>query len=695
MASELKPDKISATDSDPKAKPADVIKEARDRLQAAWDADKDNRQEAATDLRFLAGDQWPDVVRRQREAKGRPMLTINRLPQFLRQVTNPIREADLAIKTAPVDGQSDPKIAKIFDGLIKQIEYQSSAKAVYAQAAEHQCACGIGWFQIVQRYVDDSVFDQELAIVGIQSPLSVYDDPAAVLPDRSDSMWRHITEMVPTATFKAKWPKAKHEGLDKPSDGAESALFWSDRDGVRVSHYWRKVPVTKRLGLTQGGETVDVTKMDDLMKRMMGVVKERDCEAYKIEMFVVSGSEVLEGPYEWAGKYFPHIPVIGSEIPVENGVYRYGTIRFARDPQQLYNYSRTAAAESIAMAAKSPYIGTAKQIAKFQEMWNTANTENRPYLLYEPDPLHPGPPKREPPADVPMAHINEAQTAAEDMKGTTGIYDASLGGKSNETSGVAINQRQVQGDTANYHYADNLQRSLEYCGRVLIDLIPKVYDNERVIRILGDDEAEEFVPINRVVMGQDGVPVVMNDLSTGRFDIRVTIGRSAATKRLETAQFMSEFVKQLDPNQRLAVMDLVAQNIDAPGAEEIAKRLRNMVPQGLLVDPDDPQAPQPPDPTQDPAFQMEAAAAQADTEKKLADARKSNAQAEGQEIENALATNQAARGLHPTQQDPLQEKRFDAAQGERDAQRSERHRYEDRQWSVEDQDRQAAQQQPV
>jgi hypothetical protein len=670
-----------------KSEAAAIVKEARERLEASWQADKDNRQEAATDLKFLAGDQWPEHVRKEREAEGRPILTINALPQFLRQVTNPIREADLSIKTAPVDGNSDPKVAKIYDGLLKQIQYQSSAKAVYAQAAEHQSACGIGWWQIVTQYVDDTVFDQEIRIEAIQSPLSVYDDPAAVKPDRSDSMWRLITQMIPVKSFEAKYPKAAKAAVDKPSDGAESTLFWSDNDMVRVAHYWRKVPEKKTLGMLQTGETIDVTGMSKVVKTAMGVVKERECESYRVEMHVVSGQEVLEGPYEWPGKFLPQIPVIGSEIPVEKGVYRYGVIRFARDPQQLYNFNRTGAAESMALAPKAPFVATADQIKGREQDWYTANVKNRSVLVYNADAKAPGPPQRVPAPEPPVAYVQEALAAAEDMKRTTGIYDASLGSKSNEQSGIAINQRQIQGDTANYHYGDNLQRSLEHCGRVLIDLIPKVYDNERVIRILGEDDQEDFVPINQVVMGQDGMPVMVNDLSVGRFDIRVRIGRSADSKRLETADALFNFAKAF-PDAAPLIADLVAKNSDWPGADEIAKRLRNMIPPQALVDPDDPNAPPAPDPTQDPGFQLEAAEKQAKTEQSLAAARKSNADAEGKEIENALTVQQANQGLHPTQQDPLQEKQFDAEVGEREAQRSERHRYEDRQWSVEDQRRQ-------
>jgi hypothetical protein len=635
-----------------KKEAADLIKEARERLQASWEADKKNREEAALDLKFLAGDQWSDNVKRERQNEGRLMLTINRLPQFLRQVTNPIREADLSIKTAPVDSNSDPKTAKVFDGLLKQIEYQSSARAVYATCCEHQTGCGIGWARVCSDYVSDSTFEQELRIKAIPNPLAVYDDPGAVEPDRCDSNWRFITQMIPKADFAERWPKAAPEGVDHPSDGLEG-LSWYDDDKIRVAEYWKKVPVEKTLVQLEDGQTVEADKLKQLEAQMgikIPVARYRTVETHEIKQYLISGSEVLEGPFDWPGKYLPQVPFIGSEVPVESGTYRYSLIRFARDPQALYNYARTAAGESIALSPKAPYLVTARQVGKYQDQWATVNTKNRPYVLYEPDERAPGPPKREHPPEPPVALMNEALTAAEDMKGTTGIYDASLGGKSNETSGIAINQRQVQGDTATYHYQDNAQRSLEHLGRILIDVIPKIYDTERIIRILGEDDAEEFVEINKTI-GMDpmsGQPIMLHDLSAARFDVRVRIGRSADSKRLETASAMLDFLKAF-PEAAPFVGDLVAKNLDFPGAEQIAKRLRNMVPPQALADPDDPNAPQPPDPMSDPAMQAQMAELTAKVEKLMAEARKTTAEAEEQEFENALNMGAAQAGVHPMQ----------------------------------------------
>jgi hypothetical protein len=644
-----------------KKEAGDLIKEARERLQLAWEKDKRNRQEAALDLRFIAGDQWPDAVKSARERDGRPMLTINRLPQFLHQVTNPIREADLSIKTAPVDSNSDPQLAKVYDGLLKQIQYQSSMRTVIATAAEHQVGCGIGWVRICSDYAHDETFDQELRLKAIPNPLAVYDDPGAVEPDRCDSNWRFITQTMPKADFEAKYPKAALTDVDRPSDG-EGGIYWFTDDEVRIAEYWKRVPIKKTMALLEDGSTIDLS--DENMQRAMqlnpqaaaqveaATVRTRVVDCYRVEQYLISGADVLEGPTEVPGKYLPQVPFIGMEVPVESGTYRMSLIRPVRDPQALYNYYRTASAESIALAPKAPFIATAKMLERFQDQWATANVKNRPFLLYDVDEMAPGArPERQMPPETPASLVNEALAAAEDMKGTTGIFDATMGARSNETSGVAIDRRQIQGDTANYHFGDNVQRSLEHIGRILVDQIPFIYDTERIIRILGDgDDKEEFVPINKVTAmdPMTGQPIVVNDLSQAKFDIRVRIARSADSKRLETAQFMGEFVNALPPEARMLVMDIWAKNLDSPGAEEIAKRLRNMVPPQALIDPDDPST-QPPDPMQDPANQMLAASEQAKTEKDMQTARKTTAEADKIEFENQMAQGAAQAGVHPMQ----------------------------------------------
>lgn len=635
-----------------------LIKEARDRLQQAWDKDKRNRQEMAIDMKFLAGDQWPDAAKTERTADNRPMLTINRMPQFVRQVVNPIREADLSIKVAPADGSSDPKLADVYNGIIRQIQYQSSASAVYAKCAEDQCGYSIGWAEVCTEYVHDETFDQELRIKAIQNPLSVYDDPGAIEPDRCDSNWRFITSLMPRPDFKAKYPKASIRDVDKPSDGLEG-IYWADDDHVRVAAYWVKEPYEKTIAMLQNGQTVDMEKIEEaepFFRKMLEaqITRKREVDCYKVKQYVISGSEVLEGPFEWAGEYFPQVPFLGSEVPTENGIYRYGIIRMLRDPQVLYNYARTNAAETMGRSAKAPFLLTPNQIKGYAEQWNTANLKNRPYLLFNADKDNPGPPHRDAPPDIPSAFVEEANIASEEMKATVGIYDASLGNKSNEQSGVAIRSRQIQGDVATYHYGDNFQRGLEYLGRVLVDLIPKIYDNERVMRIMGDDDEEEFVPINKTIGINPATqqPIIMNDLSAARFDVRVRIARSADSKRMEAANGMLDFAK-IDPQVMPLIGDLIVKNSDWPGADEIAKRLRNMVPPQALVDPSDPstQPPGPPDPMQNPVVASEV--------------ERNKAQAELYHMQAFAAW--AAAGAQPEAQQPMAPFEAEQAQADKDA----------------------------
>lgn len=600
-----------------------VVAEVRERLTQAFVFDRQNREDAISDLKFLAGDQWPEYARAARV--NRPMLTINKLPQFLHQVTNDIRQSAPSLKVTPVDGKSDPAMAKVFDGIISDIQYRSSARHTYATAAYHAAACGIGHFRVITRYVDDATFDQDISIEMIPYPLAVYWDPAAVKPDRSDAMWCVVVDLVPRETFKVKFPDAKQTSVGElRANNFQSGLFWQNNDYILVGEYWCKHPSKRTLSAFENGETYDTTDMDVLQLHQLQqthgkITARRQAQGYRVEQSLVTGAEVLSGPNAWPGKHIPIVPVIGTEVPLERSTVRKGVIRDARDAQQLYNFNRSAAAESIALAPKSPYLVTDKMIANHRGDWNTANTQNRPYLRYTPDPAAAGArPERIAPPAPPSALWEEAQIATDDLKATTGIYDASLGAKSNETSGIAIKRREQQGDTANYHYQDNLIRSLEHTGRILIDLIPKVYDNDRVVRLLAEDGSEQFVPVNHVLYTQMGEPVMVNDLSVGRFDIRVTIGPSYTTKRLEAAAAITELMQALPPEFGAALADIAVRNMDIPDAEEAAQRIRNLLPSQALQDPNQP----PPNPMDDPMARAELAGKFATAHKTMADANK-------------------------------------------------------------------------
>ncbi len=557
----------------------DIVQEAQERLEAAWIQDRENREDGFMDLKFLAGDQWPNEIRLQREAQNRPCLTINRLPQFVNQVANTVRVNPPAIKAIPAGGEATAELAEVYSGLLRQIQYRSNATNVFANAVYYAVACGIGHFRIVTDYADEDGFDQEIRIKRIQHPLSVFWAPGSVEPSRSDAEYCLVSEIIGRKEFQKRFPGAAMSDFMAPSDlNAESGLFWANRDGVRVCEYWVKRPHERKIVRLAGGVTLDITEVDPAELRDLEIVAERKVKSHKVEHYLLSGEEVLEGPNLWAGRYIPIFPVIGSETSLETKVIRSGLIRFSRDSQQLYNFWRSAAAEAIALAPRAPFVATPSMIAKFKGQWDTQNTVSRPYLLYEPDPEVPGGrPMREPPPDIPSALVNESAMAADEMKATTGIYDASLGAQSNEISGVAIRARESQGGVSALHYQDNLMATLNHLGTVLIDLIPKIYDSERTVRVMREDETHLPVRINVPVMGVNGKPMLLNDLKQGTYDVRVKIGPSYATRRAEAADAMLQFIQAV-PQAASVAGDLVARNMDWPGADEIADRLKRMLP---------------------------------------------------------------------------------------------------------------------
>jgi len=549
----------------------DILAEARRRFETACDADSENREEALDDLKFANGEQWPDYIRQARSEAQRPCLTINRLPAFIDQIVGDQRQNKPSIKVKPHDSFSDPEIADLLEGLIRNIEANSDANIVYMTAFESSVTCGRGFFRIVTEYVDDNSFDQEIRLERISNPFCVYWDPAAKDVNLKDAEWMFVTDLMSREQFRREFPEADMSDFESHTGDYGD---WITDDTIRVAEYWRRRKVGKRtIYLLENGEVTDDPREGER------VVREREVDDYAVEWMIMTGTEILEGPHPWPGRYIPIVPVWGKELNIEGKRILRGIIRYAKDPQRMYNYWRTAATEMVALAPRAPYIVTPAQIKGFELLWNNIGRSPRPYLLYNPDERAPHPPKRETPAAIPTGLANEAEFAAKEMMDTTGIYEAMLGEKSNERSGEAIKQRRLGGDRANYAYSDNLARALVHAGRIMLDLIPHIYDGERVIRILGVDGTEKFVTINSETDLATGEKLekVINMDEIGRYDVTVSVGPSYTTKRMEAAEAMMEFMR-VYPEAAPVIADLVAKNFDWPGADDIAERLKAMLP---------------------------------------------------------------------------------------------------------------------
>lgn len=559
------------------------LAKARERFKLAQEAEARIREEALADLEFRAGRQWPDDVRSQRTLDKRPCLTINRLPSIIKQVTNEQRQNRPAIKVSPVDDHADPETAEVIQGIVRHIEVNSNADQAYDKAHEDAVTMGFGYFRVVTEYLDPRSFDQEIVIKRIRNPFTVYFDPACQEPDYSDARFAFIVEEVSKDEYKELYPRSEMAGLTDFASVGDRAAGWLTGSSVRVAEYFYVEKQPRTLAVLADGSVVFLEEVPEGAQ----VVAKRETQVPTVHWCKINGIEKLEET-AWPGQWIPIVPVLGDELDINGERQLIGMVRDAKDPQRMYNYWATAETEMIALAPRAPFIGAEGQFEGHEVAWKQANVRNFAYVEYKPTSVagHPIPPPQRQVFEPPIQAISMARMqSAEDLKATTGIYDASLGARSNETSGVAIQARQREGDVANFHFTDNLSRAIRHCGRILIDLIPKVYDTPRVVRIIGADEQQKTVQVNQPFM--EGGVNKLYDLSVGRYDVTVSAGPSFMTKRQESVASMMELTKTYPQLAQIAG-DLLVKNMDWPGADQIAERLKKLLPPELQDDEEKP-----------------------------------------------------------------------------------------------------------
>jgi len=628
----------------------DLLYEIRQRFKEAYDAADAEYTAAIEDLEFFNGEQWPRDLQSERDADGRPTLTINKLPTFTDQVVGDLRQNKPAISVKPVDSKADPKTAEILSGLIRNIEVQSDADVAYDTAVESSVICGFGAFRITTEYADDDIFDLDIHIRRIKNPFTVYWDPAANNFDRSDARFCFVTEQMPRDEFDRLYPDASTSWTE---GGHDQDLNWGDDKSVRVVEYFKKeakkrtVYLVEKLDPFTGQSQQFVSEMDPAKAPLdptWKVLKKREIEDFTIKWYKATFGEILERT-DWPGDLIPIISVYGKETNIESTSKYRGMVRHAKDSQRLYNYSRSTGAEMISLAPKSPFLVTAKQIGNYMHIWDKAHKKNFPYLPYDVDPLNPQAiPHRSEPVVVNTGVNNEIMIADQELHDTTGLQLASLGKKSNEKSGRAILARQREGDVASFAFYDNLGRAMKYAGRVLINLIPKVYDTARIVRVINPDGTNQRVAVNVPFQNEQGMQQVF-DLTVGKYDVEVSIGPSYTTQREETAENMLRFIQAV-PQAGMLLADLFAKSLDWPGADKIEERLRLLLPPQIQATLPGAAPPQPPAP--DPMQMMALQKAQFDMQKVQVETK-------GKELENAERFQRIQRiraGLPPEPKPP-------------------------------------------
>jgi hypothetical protein len=578
----------------------DILAQARKRFDLASQADSDIHTLALEDLKFAAGEQWPEDVKGARELDSRPCLTINRLPQAIHQITNDQRQNRPSIKVSPVDDKADIQTAKILQGLVRHIEYASDADTAYDTAFDSAVRASFGYFRITTEYCDPYSFDLEARIERVADRFSVRLDPYFTNPDGSDANWGFIFENLSADDYKAKYPNSKLSKMEDWESVASTIPGWATKDSARVAEYFYREFEEKKIAQIfvadpQTGQPVkhvlDESEIPEGFPESQ-ILAKRSTLVPTIKWCKTNGIEILEETI-WPGKWIPIIPVLGEEQIIDGKRVLKGLVRDAKDPQRMYNYWASAETETIALAPRAPWIGAEGQFEGHEEEWATANTRNHAKLEYKPKTIGGvpvGPPQRNA-FEPPVQAISQARMlASDDLKATTGIYDAALGAQAREVSGVAIRNRANQSQTSNFHFFDNLSKSIRHGGRILVDIIPKIYDTERAVRILGEDGTEEIVRINQIFEHKG--KQVFYDLGAGKYDVTVNTGPSFETKRQEAAASMADLTKAYPQIMQVAG-DLLVKNLDWPGAQEIGERLKKTLPAGVADD-DKKQMPIPP-----------------------------------------------------------------------------------------------------
>jgi len=560
------------------------IQEAIEFLKFANDADTMNRQEALEDLKFGGGDQWPVELQNSRNHESRPVITVNKVDNYCRQVSNQQRQQRPRIKVHATNTHEDMVDAQTIQGIIRHIEVNSNADHAYDNAFEYAVRMGWGYMRVRTDYISEDSFDQEIYIDAVDNPFTVYFDPNSVLPDGSDADRCLITTMMRKDEFRKLYPDAQDGGTSFTQRGTgDSQSEWITKEDIRLAEYYYTVKEKAKLYLLSDG-TATFADDKDFFTRLAAygieVVDTRESYKKTIKYCKLTAVEVLE-ERDWAGKYIPIVPVYGRHIVIGDKRKKFGMIRYAKDPQRMYNFWQTSITEGVALAPKAKWLLAEGQDEGHENDWANANIKSFPLLRYKQTDIDgrpaPVPVRLQP--EPPQAGIMAAAAGVnDDIKSIMGIFDPAQLGQGN-ISGKAINGQQQQVDLTNFDYYDNLTRSISHIGKICLDLIPKIYDTERVMRIIGDDGKPELLTINQ----RDSVGRVLNDISVGQYDVVMETGPGYNSKRQEAVDNMLPLLSAA-PDLMKVAGDLVFRNMDWPGADIIADRLAAANPMAQIDD---------------------------------------------------------------------------------------------------------------
>jgi hypothetical protein len=554
-------------------KEKELLSRMIERYRLMYEADSENRENGMDNLRFatIPGEQWE--LNQKQERGDRPCYEFNKIRINGKKIINEIRANRPGGKAIGTE-EGDVGTAEILTGLIRNILNNSDFDSVTDYEAEYQVFAGMGAWRLTTDYKSEDSFEQCIKVEAIENPFCLFSDPFCRDPLKRDADDWILTEKISKDEYERRWPKKKLSDIN--FDNYDNYDDWMSDDSVRIGEYWYKEQYDKEIWQLQDGKVVDASTDEAKYIPSEDIKKKRALKANKIMMFIASGESILEGPHEWAGERFPFVQIYGEYFIVDGKAIWYGLPQWAKDPQRSYNITRTAATESVMLAPQAKFWATEKQADGYTDQWAIAHKQNFPFRLYNPDPEAPGAPPSSPGPDIPIGLINESALSSKEIDDVTGVF-ADDRGQQFSQSGRAIYARQQQGRITTFNYQDNITKGVKLTWELLVDLIPKIYDTEQELRVLGSDGAENYVRINTFVQGPNGEPIKINDLSIGRYDVVISSSPSFETRRQEAAETYQTLM-QNNPTLFGVAGDLIVKSFDLPYAEEISQRIKAILP---------------------------------------------------------------------------------------------------------------------
>jgi hypothetical protein len=548
--------------------------------QMAWSDIHDLYRE---DVKFGIGDQWTSEDKVLRA--NRPMITINKVGGSIKQMIGKARRNRPRIKVTPVDSRSDPNIASIINGLIRNIEEVSDSAAAYDCGFNCAARGGIGHWRIYTKFAEDS-FDQEIVIERIVNPLNVIVDPMALNADFDDARYAILLDIMTKEEFEEEYPDSQPVDFTGhyPTDFKR---LWMPGDLVVVAEYFYKEKVKAELFELVDGRVICIENPKKSKRAVDGdsqvsmvygdgfltpmpYKRSRKITKHRVMWCKSNGHEIIEGPTEFPSKYIPVITVMGDEVWTGDERILRSAIADAKDAARLYNWARSNMVEILAQAAGSMYHVTPDEVQGHEAQWNQSHVQRQAYRLFNDAGL--GRPQPSAPNVPDIGSHREAMISSDDIKACTGYYDASLGASGNEVSGLAINSRQVQTDNSSFVFMDNWSRAIKFTAKILTDMIQRLYTSERVHRVVNEEGQEAWANVNVVdpITGK-----ITNDLSVGKYDVTFEVGPDFISRRAEAAEGLAK-IAQTAPQYVPALVPKIVKNLDWPGADRIGEELMQL-----------------------------------------------------------------------------------------------------------------------